>query len=285
MTLKRAAYNSRKSLATVKLGDLVGVHPCLDIKYGKQVHILPFDDSVEGLSGNISMSTSSRISWKGDTFLVRGGMCTVEFKVMETNPAEFCIVAQDTVIHTEGDPVKREDEEPNLNVVGYDDIGSRSYEQNGDERVICGKRSRRRRKNSPAIIFIDEVDSIAPKRQKTNGEVKRPVVLQLLTLIDGLKARSNVVVKGATNRPNFVDPGLCRLGRFDREDVIGIPEPTGRLKSLPIHTRSIKLAEDVDLKHISADTHGYVDFNAGPLCSEAAMQRILKTIQSALARR
>ncbi|KAK7041294.1 P-loop containing nucleoside triphosphate hydrolase protein [Favolaschia claudopus] len=136
-----------------------------------------------------------------------------------------------------------------------------------------------REKNSPAIIFIDEVDSIAPKRQKTNGEVKRPVVLQLLTLIDGLKARSNVVVKGATNRPNFVDPGLCRLGRFDREDVIGIPDPTGRLKSLPIHTRSIKLAM------ISADTHGYVDFNAGPLCSEAAMQRILKTIQSALARR
>ncbi|KAK7006888.1 P-loop containing nucleoside triphosphate hydrolase protein [Favolaschia claudopus] len=254
MTLKRAAYNSRKSLATVKLGDLVGVHPCLDIKYGKQVHILPFDDSVEGLSGNISMSTSSpsRPVRKGDTFLVRGGMCTVEFKVMETNPAEFCIVAQDT-----GDPVKREDEEPNLNVLvelplrrpqWYKFIGTKSprsilmFGPPGTGKTLIARavanetgafsflikghevtsKMATREKNSPAIIFIDEVDSIAPKRQKTNGEVKRPVVLQLLTLIDGLKARSNVVVKGATNRPNFVDPGLCRLGRFDREDIASV---------------------------------------------------------------
>jgi transitional endoplasmic reticulum ATPase len=114
----------------VKLGDLVNVHACPDIKYGKRVHILPFDDSIEGLSGNIFevylkpyFLEAYRPVRKGDTFLVRGGMRTVEFKVIETDPAEFCIVAQDTVIHTEGDPVKREDEEANLADVGYDDIG------------------------------------------------------------------------------------------------------------------------------------------------------------------
>ncbi|KAK7041277.1 cell division cycle protein 48-like protein [Favolaschia claudopus] len=115
-----------RSNLRVKLGDLVGVHPCLDIKYGKRVDILPFDDSVEGLSGNIFdvylkpyFLEAYRPVRKGNTFFVRGGMHTVEFKVMETDPAEFCIVAQDTVIHTEGDPVEREDEESNLN----DDIG------------------------------------------------------------------------------------------------------------------------------------------------------------------
>ncbi|KAG8882423.1 AAA ATPase cdc48, partial [Tulasnella sp. 403] len=122
---KVARHNLR-----VKLGDLCTVHPCHDIKYGKRVHILPFDDSVEGLSGNLFdvylkpyFLEAYRPVRKGDTFLVRGGMRTVEFKVIETDPAEFCIVAQDTVIHTEGDPVKREDEESNLNDVGYDDIG------------------------------------------------------------------------------------------------------------------------------------------------------------------
>ena len=90
--------------------------------------------------------------------------------------------------------------------------------------------------NSPAIIFIDEIDSIAPKRDKTNGEVERRVVSQLLTLMDGMKARSNVVVMAATNRPNSIDPALRRFGRFDREVDIGIPDPTGRLgffKSTP----------------------------------------------------
>ncbi|CAN9235717.1 unnamed protein product [Alternaria alternata] len=129
-------------------------------------------------------------------------------------------------------------------------------------------------KNSPAIIFIDEIDSIAPKREKTNGEVERRVVSQLLTLMDGMKARSNVVVMAATNRPNSIDPALRRFGRFDREVDIGIPDPTGRLEIMQIHTKNMKLGDDVDLQTIAAETHGYVGSDLASLCSEAAMQQI-----------
>ena len=129
-------------------------------------------------------------------------------------------------------------------------------------------------KNSPSIIFIDELDSIAPKRDKTNGEVERRVVSQLLTLMDGIKARSNVVVMAATNRPNSIDTALRRFGRFDREVDIGIPDPTGRLEILRIHTKNMKLSDDVDLEQIAADTHGYVGADVASLCSEAAMQQI-----------
>lgn len=129
-------------------------------------------------------------------------------------------------------------------------------------------------KNAPAIIFIDEIDSIAPKRDKTNGEVERRVVSQLLTLMDGMKARSNVVVIAATNRPNSIDPALRRFGRFDREVDIGIPDATGRLEVLRIHTKNMKLADDVDLEALAAETHGYVGADIASLCSEAAMQQI-----------
>ncbi len=129
-------------------------------------------------------------------------------------------------------------------------------------------------KQSPAIIFIDEIDSIAPKRDKTNGEVERRVVSQLLTLMDGMKARSNIVVIAATNRPNSIDPALRRFGRFDRELDIGIPDATGRLEILRIHTKNMKLAEDVDLEKIASETHGYVGSDLASLCSEAAMQQI-----------
>jgi transitional endoplasmic reticulum ATPase len=100
------------------------------------------------------------------------------------------------------------------------------------------------------------------------------VVSQLLTLMDGLKARSNVVVMAATNRPNSIDPALRRFGRFDREVDIGIPDPTGRLEILRIHTKNMKLGDDVDLERIAADTHGYVGSDVAALCSEAAMQQI-----------
>ncbi|RCH95616.1 AAA ATPase cdc48, partial [Rhizopus stolonifer] len=129
-------------------------------------------------------------------------------------------------------------------------------------------------KNAPAIIFIDEIDAIAPKREKTNGEVERRVVSQLLTLMDGMKARSNVVVIAATNRPNSIDPALRRFGRFDREVDIGIPDPTGRLEILRIHTKNMKLDDDVDLEQIASETHGYVGADVASLCSEAAMQQI-----------
>jgi transitional endoplasmic reticulum ATPase len=134
-------------------------------------------------------------------------------------------------------------------------------------------------KNSPAIIFIDEIDSIAPKREKTNGEVERRVVSQLLTLMDGLKARSNIVVMAATNRPNSIDPALRRFGRFDRELDIGIPDPTGRLEILRIHTKNMKLDDDVDLEQIASETHGYVGSDVASLCSEAAMQQIREKME------
>ena len=106
-------------------------------------------------------------------------------------------------------------------------------------------------KNAPSIIFIDEIDSIAPKREKTNGEVERRIVSQLLTLMDGLKSRSHVIVMGATNQPNSIDPTLRRFGRFDREIDIGVPDEVGRLEVLRIHTKKMKLAEDVRILLIS----------------------------------
>merc|ERR1740123_1449189 len=129
-------------------------------------------------------------------------------------------------------------------------------------------------KTSPAIIFIDELDSIAPKREKTNGEVERRIVSQLLTLMDGLKQRAHVIVMAATNRPNSIDPALRRFGRFDREVDIGIPDAVGRLEILRIHTKNMKLADDLDLEQVAAETHGHVGADMAALCSEAALQQI-----------
>ena len=129
-------------------------------------------------------------------------------------------------------------------------------------------------KNAPAIIFIDEIDSIAPKRDKVQGEVERRIVSQLLTLMDGLKSRGQVVVIGATNRPNSIDGALRRFGRFDRELDIGVPDETGRMEILRIHTKNMKLSEDVDLAKVAKDTHGYVGADLAQLCTEAGLQCI-----------
>ena len=111
------------------------------------------------------------------------------------------------------------------------------------------------KEKAPAIIFIDELDAIAPKREKTHGEVERRIVSQLLTLMDGLKQRSHVIVMAATNRPNSIDAALRRFGRFDREVDIGIPDAVGRLEILRIHTKNMKLAEDLDLEQVSLFNH------------------------------
>jgi transitional endoplasmic reticulum ATPase len=134
-------------------------------------------------------------------------------------------------------------------------------------------------KNAPAIIFIDEIDSIAPKREKAQGEVERRIVSQLLTLMDGLKARSNVVVIGATNRPNSMDPALRRFGRFDRELDIGVPDENGRMEIFRIHTRNMKLSDDVDPENIAKQTHGFVGADMAALCTEAAMQCIREKME------
>ncbi|MDD5094849.1 MAG: CDC48 family AAA ATPase [Dehalococcoidia bacterium] len=133
--------------------------------------------------------------------------------------------------------------------------------------------------NAPAILFIDEIDSIAPKREEMGGEkqVERRVVAQLLALMDGLESRGEVIVIGATNIPNVLDPALRRPGRFDREIEIGIPDQKGRLAILNIHTRGMPLDADVDLEKLSAITHGFVGADLQALCREAAMSA-LRTI-------
>jgi len=129
-------------------------------------------------------------------------------------------------------------------------------------------------KNAPSIIFIDELDSIAPKRGETTGEVERRVVAQLLSLMDGLESRGQVVVIGATNRPNALDEALRRGGRFDREIEIGIPDRNGREEILQVHTRGMPLAADVNLKEVANLTHGFVGADLATLCKEAAMHAL-----------
>ncbi|MHA2295919.1 MAG: CDC48 family AAA ATPase [Candidatus Hodarchaeales archaeon] len=125
--------------------------------------------------------------------------------------------------------------------------------------------------NAPSIIFIDELDSIASKREEVTGEVERRVVAQLLSLMDGLKDRGNVVVIGATNRPNALDPALRRGGRFDREIEIGVPDKESRLEILRIHTRGMPLDNSVDIKHMASVTHGFVGADLQNLAKESAM--------------
>jgi transitional endoplasmic reticulum ATPase len=334
----------RKNLR-VRLGDVVSVHVAGDVPYGSKIHVLPIDDTIEGVSGNLFevylkpyFLEAYRPVRKGDLFLCRNAMHPVEFKVVEVDPEPYCIVAPDTVIHCEGEPIRREDEE-RLDDVGYDDVGGCRKQMaqiremielplrhptlfktlgvkpprgvllsgppgsgktliaravanetgafffliNGPEIMskMAGESESNLRKafeeaekNAPAIIFIDEIDSVAPKRDKTNGEVEKRIVSQLLTLMDGLKPRASVVVIAATNRPNALDPALRRFGRFDREIDIGVPDENGRLEILRIHTRNMKLGEDVDLEDLARQTHGYVGADLAALCTEAAMQCI-----------
>jgi transitional endoplasmic reticulum ATPase len=132
--------------------------------------------------------------------------------------------------------------------------------------------------NAPSIIFIDEIDSIAPKREEVSGDVEKRVVSQLLTLMDGIKSRGKLVVIGATNRPNAIDPALRRPGRFDREIEIGIPDEQGRLDILMIHTRGMPLTEDVDLASIARVTHGFVGADLEALSKEAAMRSLRRIL-------
>merc|ERR1719473_119958 len=339
----------RKNLR-VRLGDIVSVHACGDVPYGKRIHVLPMDDTIEGITGNLFETylkpyflEAYRPCRAGDLFLVRGGFRPVEFKVVGVDPGEFVICAPDTVIHCEGEPIKREDEEK-LDDIGYDDIGGCKKQMaqiremielplrhpslfktlgvkpprgvllygppgsgktllaravanetgafffliNGPECMskMAGESEANLRrafeeaeKNAPSIIFIDEIDSIAPKRDKSSGEVEKRVVSQLLTLMDGMKGRNNVVVIAATNRPNTIDQALRRFGRFDRELDIGVPDDNGRLEVLRIHTKNMKLAPNVQLQNLASNTHGYVGADLAQLCTEAALTCIREKME------
>jgi len=334
----------RKNLR-VRLGDIVSVHACGDVPYGKRIHVLPMADTIEGITGNLFETylkpyflEAYRPVRAGDLFLVRGGFRPVEFKIVGVDPGEFVICAPDTVIHCEGEPINREDEEK-LDDVGYDDIGgckkamaqiremielplrhptlfktlgvkpprgvllygppgsgktliARAVanetgaffflingpeimsKQAGEAESNLRKAFEEAEKNAPAIIFIDEIDSIAPKRDKTNGEVEKRIVSQMLTLMDGMKGRGQVVVIGATNRPNSIEGALRRFGRFDRELDIGVPDDNGRLEILRIHTKNMKLAPDVKLEDLASNTHGFVGADLAQLCTEAALTTI-----------
>ena len=133
-------------------------------------------------------------------------------------------------------------------------------------------------KAAPSIIFIDEIDSIAPKREEVSGDLERRVVAQLLALMDGLSSRGEVIVIAATNRPNALDPAIRRGGRFDREIEIGIPSKTGRLEVLYVHTRGMPLDVSLDLKEIADATHGFVGADLYALCKEAAMRTLERAL-------
>ena len=329
----------------VSLSDTVTIHKIPNMPAAKRIHVLPFEDTVEGITGNLTeiylkpyFKDVFRPVHQGDRFKVKGGFREVEFKVVATDPEPYCLVVGQTVIFDQGDHIKREDEDRS-NGPGYDDLGGVDnqlaqiremielpmrhpalfnnlgikpprgvllsgppgtgktllaraianesgafiYIINGPEIMskMAGEAEANLRKafeeaeaKSPAIIFIDEIDSIAPKRDKTQGEVEKRIVSQLLTLMDGLKGRGQIIVIGATNRPNSMDAALRRFGRFDREIDMGVPDTKGRLQILNIHTKKMKLTSDIDLESISAETHGFVGADIASLCVEAGLECI-----------
>jgi transitional endoplasmic reticulum ATPase len=159
----------------------------------------------------------------------------------------------------------------NFYSIGGPEIMSKFY---GESEERLRDTFKQAQENSPSIIFIDEIDSIAPKREEVSGDVEKRVVSQLLTLMDGLESRGKVVVIGATNRPDALDPALRRPGRFDREIEIGIPDEHGRLDILEIHTRGMPLTGDVNLTSIAKITHGFVGADLEAVCREAAMRSL-----------
>ncbi|KKX27701.1 CDC48 family AAA ATPase [Rhizobium sp. LC145] len=170
--------------------------------------------------------------------------------------------------------VANETEANFFHIAGPEIMGSRYGESEERLRQVFQEAAQ----SAPAIIFIDEIDSIAPKREQVTGEVERRIVAQLLTLMDGLEPRQNIVVIGATNRRDAIDEALRRPGRFDREIVIGVPDQEGRREVLAIHTRGMPLAEDVNLDEIARTTYGFVGADLGALAREAAMDSLRRIL-------
>ena len=167
--------------------------------------------------------------------------------------------------------------EANFILINGPEIMNKYY---GESEARLREIFRKAEEEAPSIIFIDEIDAIAPKRSEVTGEVEKRVVAQLLALMDGLETRGQVIVIGATNRPNALDPALRRPGRFDREIEIGIPDRNGRKEILQIHTRGMPLAEDVNLGKLAEITRGYTGADLAALCREAAMKAIRRILPS-----
>ncbi len=159
--------------------------------------------------------------------------------------------------------------------IGGPEIMSKFY---GESEARLREIFKEAKEKAPTIIFIDEIDSIAPKREEVTGEVERRVVSQLLSLMDGLEARGKVIVIAATNRPNAIDPALRRPGRFDREIEIRVPNKRGRYEILQIHTRHMPLQQDVDLEKLASVSHGFVGADLEYLCKEAAMKTLRRVL-------
>lgn len=340
----RISRGMRQNLK-LRIGDVAVINPSPQTPNLTKLHILPYADTVEGLTGDLAQTylipyfkDAFRAVHKGDSFVVRGNFKPVEFKIVATEPGDFGIVTSSTILFTEGEQVVRE-EENKMDGVGYEDIGgcrkqmaqiremielplrhptlfktlgvkpprgvllygppgsgktliARAVANEtgaffflingpeimskmaGDSEANLRRAFEEAEKNAPSIIFIDEVDSIAPKRDKVGGEVERRIVSQLLTLMDGMKSRGQTIVIAATNRPNSIDAALRRFGRFDKEIDIGVPDEVGRLEVLRIHTKNMKIDDEVDLGAISKETHGFVGADLAQLCSEAALQCI-----------
>lgn len=345
--------------AGVRAGDAVKVTPAPDVKFGKNVLILPYQDSIDSVSEDDLADCDIfedyirpyfegkfRTLYRGDAFTIDGPVGLLEFQCVEIDTVEVdgdtaCVVVDDTVIESDGEPVERD--ESDLDGAGYDTIGGASKHLAAVRELVelplkhpelwsklginpprgvlltgpsgCGKTAMARAVaaetgayffviNGPeviskkagesetnlrrafedaaanaedyggAIIFIDEIDSIAPKREKAGGEVEKRIVSQLLTLMDGLKPTSKVIVMAASNRPAVIESALRRPGRFDRELDMGIPDEQGRLEILQIKTRDMRLGNDIDLDMLARGTHGYVGADLQQLCMEAALECI-----------
>ncbi|KAL7072383.1 hypothetical protein ACQ4LE_008854 [Meloidogyne hapla] len=329
----------------VKSGDVICVLPTT-IQNGISVNILPIDDTIIGITGNLYelflrpyfMDMYRPLS-KGDIFTACSENKTVQFKVVDSDPSPSCIVTPTTKIDCDGDHIRREDEEEDFNKIGYDDIGGMQKQLEQIKEMVefplshpqlfklSGIRSTRGillfgphgtgktllaralanetnafflllnghdlisnygetelkmaftscKQNSPSVLFIDEIDILAPKREMARTDLKRRLVSQLINLMDKLNNRTIVI--GATNRPGDIDPALRCVGRFDREIDISAPDANGRLEILKIHTSKMKLASDVDLKNIANKCQGYVGADLASLCLEAGWERARKIRQ------